>query len=301
MGSRRRNPVKQIDAVLIAALMAIGAGCRGQALDSEAAARRSLESVGARYRPSGVKSRLPVLDAASALEDYLLFAMLNSPTVEAAYFDWAASVERITVERSLPDPRLTFEADIEGSIMSLMPGLMMDFPGPGKLRAAGEAAAAESRMRSARFEMEVLRTAEAVKAAYYRIGLLDHRLTVLHENLRLLESLEELARHQHAAGRVTLQDVLRAQIERERLRTEIENLEDSRSTLLAAFRKALGLQRDDPAPPLTATLPGGVSGDAYPDEASIWALAVERHPVLAGMRAAIEQAQARLALARRHA
>jgi cobalt-zinc-cadmium efflux system outer membrane protein len=47
-----------------------------------------------------------------------------------------------------------------------------------------------------------------------------------------------------------LQDVLRAQIEQDRLKTEIANLEDSRSSLLAQFKAALGLKAQEPSPPL---------------------------------------------------
>ena len=85
---------------------------------------------------------LPELTADSGLDDFLRFAILNQPQVEAAYYDWAASVERITQERSLPDPRLTFEAFFADTITSLMPGLMVDLPGPGKLKAAANVATA---------------------------------------------------------------------------------------------------------------------------------------------------------------
>ena len=45
--------------------------------------------------------------------------------------------------------------------------------------------------------------------------------------------LEQIARTQVEAGKVTLQDVLGAQIEQERLKTEIANLDDSRNPMLA--------------------------------------------------------------------
>ena len=54
--------------------------------------------------------KLPPLAPGSGLSNYLAFALLDSPRVEAAYYDWAASVEGITVERSLPDPQLTLMA-----------------------------------------------------------------------------------------------------------------------------------------------------------------------------------------------
>src|SRR5205814_8115601 len=109
---------------------------------------------------SGERS-LPATDSATGaahassndgLSNFLAFAMLNQPQVEAAYFDWASSIERITVERSLPDPRLTFQSDIANVVMSLIPGLTMDFPGPGKLKAAANVARAESDAKYFAFE-----------------------------------------------------------------------------------------------------------------------------------------------------
>lgn len=75
---------------------------------------------------------LPALMPDSNLSDFSIFAVLNQPQIEAAYFDWVASAERITQERSLPDPRLTFQTDIQNVLRSVMPGLMPELSGPGK-------------------------------------------------------------------------------------------------------------------------------------------------------------------------
>ena len=129
----RLPPVLTVSALALALMLT---GCVGMRTEGEKRAQQDQESVGQVYRPSGERPALPKLGTNAPLHDFLLFAMLNQPQVEAAYFDWAASVERITVERSLPDPRLTFQSDIANMVMTLMPGLMMDFPGPGKLKAA---------------------------------------------------------------------------------------------------------------------------------------------------------------------
>ena len=100
------------------------AGCTGIATKGERAARADLETVNRVYHPNTMERNLPTLTSDSPLGDYLRFAMLNQPSVEAAYFDWAGSVESITVERSLPDPRLSFESDIADIVMTVMPGLM---------------------------------------------------------------------------------------------------------------------------------------------------------------------------------
>lgn len=275
---------------------ALIAGCRGKPLAAELESRRSLDVVGGAYRPGGEKPTLPTLTVESRLQDFLLFAMLNNPSVEARYYEWAASIENTTTARSLPDPRLTFETDIADAVMTLMPGLMMDFPGPGKLRAAGQAAHAESVAAYFAFKQEVLATAHAVKSAYFRLKFLDRRLAIVGQTRDLLIDFEDLARQQNAAGRVTLQDVLRAQIARERVQNDLENLEDSRSALMAEWKSALGLspQQSDPPAPLTFDWT-----EDDPDVALIWSVASSQNPLLLRMRAEVDRAQAMLELAKR--
>jgi len=137
-------------------------GCQGIERPDEHQARRDLAFVGQAYRPGAVAPRL---DASPGLSNYLQFAMMTQPQVRAAFFDWAASVERITVERSLPDPKLTFQAYITDVLTSLMPGLAQDFPGPGKLKAAGKVAGDESRTKYFAFETAALQAAFVVKQA----------------------------------------------------------------------------------------------------------------------------------------
>jgi outer membrane protein TolC len=255
-----------------------------------------VESISDRYRPGDTQPALPTLTADSSLADYLRFAVLNNPRVEAAYYDWAAAVERVTPARSLPDPRLTFETDVADTVMSLMPGLMVDLPGPGKLRAAGEAVAAESRASYFAFEREILRTALAVKTAYARLHFLEESIRVENETLRLVRDLEQLAQQQNAAGRVTLQDVLRAQIARDQVETEITNLEDSRHSLIAELAAALGLGPEHAPPPVPNAFEAS-TGDPRPE--ALLALALERNPSLRAMQADVERAEASLALARK--
>src|ERR1051325_7688740 len=135
------KPLRNVAALGVGAIAIILlAGCKGISTPGERKATADLGSVSEAYRPQNQRPALPTLETNGSLSNFLQFAILNQPQVEASYFDWAASVQRITVERSLPDPRLTFETDIADMVMSLMPGLMMDFPGPGKLKAAANVA-----------------------------------------------------------------------------------------------------------------------------------------------------------------
>ena len=272
------------------------AGCKGMPTPDERAARQDAQAVGQVFRPQEQRPPLPKLETTSSLDEFLRFAMLNQPQIEAKYDDWMASVERITVERSLPDPKLTFQAYIQNTLTSLMPGLMQEFPGPGKRAAAARVASAESRAKYFQFESAVLQAAFDVKRAYYNLHFLDKRIYINRETLALLADLEKSARAQNSVGKVTLQDVYRAQIEKDQLKTEVANLEDSRHPLLAQFKAVLGLTRDQPDPPVPAAF-SATSLDLNADD--ILATAFARNPRLKAMEADVRTAEASVAVARK--
>jgi len=270
------------------------AGCSGLTQRSERFARVDQALVAAAYRPGGRRPALPALSTNSALADFLTYAILNHPQVEAAYFDWSAAIENVTVARSLPDPQLTFQADIMDVVTSVMPGLMQSFPGPGKLRAAAKVAAADSHGKYFAFEKAVLQTAFAVKQSYYRLWFIDDKIRVDREMMQLLAELERIARSQNESGQATLQDVYRAQIEEDRLGSEIAGLEDSRQLLRAEFKAALGLNSEQPEPASPATFEG-TTLDWTPEQ--ILDTAFARNPQLKAMAAEVQSAQASLDLA----
>ena len=247
------------------------------------------------YRPGEGNAMLPTLDANATLGTFLTYAMLNQPRVEAAYYDYAAAVQRTTVERSLPDPRLTLELDIQEVVTMVMPGLMTDLPWAKKLRIRADAASIESQARYFGFETAVLQTAFDVKRPYYHLYFLNERLRVNRETLALLGQLEQLARTQVEAGKATLQDVLRAEIEQDRIETEIVNLDDSRHPMLAQFKAALGMTGDQPNPPMPAQF------ESTPIDLTseqLFADALARNPRLKAMEAEVKMAETGIRLAR---
>ena len=272
----------------------IAAGCRGISTPGERAARRDFKSVAEVYRPGNLKPALPTLTPDAGFSNFLAYALLNSPSVEAAYFDWSASVERITMERSLPDPQITFQSDIMEIVKTVMPGFMQEFPGPGKLRTRAVVASAESRAKYFGFETAVLQTAFDLKRAYYELHFLDARLKINRETFSLLGDLERIARAQNEVGKATLQDVLRAQIERDRVRTDIADLEDSRRPMLAEFKAALGPTHDQPDPPVPSRLQ---TTAVNPDSDELLRIAFARNPRLKAMEADVRAAEAGIAVA----
>jgi len=278
------------------ALCLLLAGCKGIRTEKEKAARQQAQEVAASYRPAGQKPPLPALTPDSGLSNFLAYALLNQPSVETAYYDWAASIERITQARSFPDPQFTFQMDIQNVVTSIMPGLMATIPWPSKLRVGAEIAAAESQAKYFTFQSAVLQTAFEVKRAYYQLYFLNQKVRVNQDTLQLLNELERLARTQNEVGKATLQDVLRAQIEEDRLRTEIANLEDSRNSLMAQFKAALGMKAEEPAPPIPGRFES-TSLDLTSEKLLETALAQNQR--LKSMEAEIRAAEVSIILARK--
>ena len=270
------------------------AGCRGIQTPGEMQARHDLGAVAGQYRPTNDIPALPELTADSTLSNFLAFALLNSPTVEAAFYDWSASVENITVTRSLPDPQLTLQAYITDTLTSLMPGLAWNFPGPGKLKARAGVAAAESQGKYFAFETAVLQAAFNLKRAYYQLGLLEEQLQLKRETLSLLENQERAVRAQNQAGTATLTDALRVQSERDRVGTDLANLEDSCGSVQENFKAALGLTPGQTNPPTPAHFEMS-SENVDADE--LLRVAFARNPQLAAMAADVRTAEADIAVA----
>jgi outer membrane protein TolC len=204
-------------------------------------------------------------------------------------------VENITVARSLPDPKLTFELYADDAVRSLMPGLMADIPGPTKLRAKAAAASAASAVKYFQFESAVQQAAFAVEKSFYPLHFLDAKLAVNRQMLGLLDDLEVLARTQNEVGRATLQDVLQAQIEQEKLRTQTLNLDDSRCVLMAQFKAALGLRVTQPDP----ALPAPAYTEMKMDDEEWLKLALKQNPRLNELEAEIRVADAAIRVAQK--
>jgi outer membrane protein TolC len=266
------------------------AGCVAASHEEQAAAVR-VQQTGAVLRPSGRKPDLPILTADSPLADYLGYALLNHPQVEAAFYDWRAAVEAITPARSLPDPQLTFQADIADTLMTFMPGIMFDFMTRGKRVAMGREAAAASEVAYRNYATTVLRTAATLRKAWIEIAYVDEALRLRAASLAATDQSAALNASDYATGRgmATLGTQVLFLNSTAQVRATIVALEDRRSAARTGFKSALGLLPDDADPPwprmaLTVT--------PLPPEPEFWRAAKAVNPELASMRAMVEMAMA---------
>ncbi len=262
--------------------------CKGKPLPTETKTRENFQEVSEAYRPQGVVLTLPQLTEKSRIEDFLYFGLSNNPKIEIAYYQWAMSVEQISVARSRPDPRLTFSLDIGKMVSSVMVGLMTEIPGPGKLRIAGDMANLESRKKYFDFAIEVLETVYDIKSAYFQMEFYIENLRLKKEYLQLLEGLDSLVLQQNATGRSVMQDALQIKIEVKKLQNEIDNLKDFKIALLAKFKATLGLGVHDDDPPIPEKFDRSI--DAF-DRAEILKTVLESNPKILQLMADVERAQ----------
>lgn len=239
---------------------------------------------------------LPQLDAMATQVDYLRFALLNHPRVRAAFYRWWAQVEAITPARSLPDPALVFQTDITNTILSLMPGLMLDIPAWGMLEAAGEEAAAVAQVAYRQYVLALQETAAQLRSAWAQLIYATERLALGEQTLIALEQSVVVARAGYSTG--FGEASLQAQAEQMNAQARASaELEDRRDALLAArarFKSALGLGHSaaDPHWPSQALAMADLASVE-----SLWAEVQAHNPRLAVLRATADAALAQVAVA----
>ena len=208
------------------------------------------------YMRSGrpvTRESLPAIDDTSGLSDYLTYAALGNPGLEAAFNRWKAALERVPQVRSLPDPRFTYRYFIQEVETRVGPqqqsfALAQTFPWLGKLALRGDVALAEAAAARQRYEAEKLRLFYRVKDAYYEYYYLARAIAVIREQRDLLTYLEQVARTRYRAAASRHPDVIRAQVELGKLDDRLRAAVALRGPVVARLNAAMGRPVQSPLP-----------------------------------------------------
>ena len=100
-------------------------------------------------------------------------------------------------------------------------GVSQDLPYPGKLRLRGDIAKKDADATQQRYESVRREIVTQVKLAYFKLGYLAKRQTILDGDGQLLQQVEQSAEARYRSGMGNQQDVLQAQLERTKLLREI--------------------------------------------------------------------------------
>jgi outer membrane protein TolC len=193
------------------------------------------------------------LDQQSTLADYLTYAALNSPELKSAFYKWQAAMEKIGPARSLPNPQFSFAYYIRHVETRVGPqqnrwGIMQMFPWFGKLKYKGKAASAAAQAAKKMYENQRQRTFSAVKKQLYITFFLGKQISIIGENLQWLHSIEKLISIRYSTGKVSHGNLVKVQLELDRLKDRLESLNDHLSNSRIALKSILNFPLDKTMP-----------------------------------------------------
>jgi len=193
------------------------------------------------------------LDETSTLQDYLAYAALHNPGLEAAFNQWKAALERVPQARALPDPKFEYRYFIEEVETRVGPqrqsfGLMQAFPWFGTLNLAGDVAGQAALAAQQRYEAARQQLFYEVKDAYYEYAYLARAIEITRESVNLVKHLESVALSRYQASAGGHPAVIRAQVEWGKLDDRQRTLEDLRKPLCARLNAALNRPAKAPLP-----------------------------------------------------
>lgn len=174
----------------------------------------------------------PTPDSSTAPVDYFVRQALGAhPSIQAARQRVQAELERIPQVTALPDPQFnnTFwplhdnALQTAGGRIANQMSLQQGVPFPDKLRTKGVIVSREAQMAQAEVERIERQITESVRLAYYELWYATRAIAIIEETRDLVDDLTKVAEARYRAGG-TQQDVLRAQLETDRLDDQLVQL-----------------------------------------------------------------------------
>ncbi len=255
--------------------------------------------------PSYLAAQTPAESAPSRLRLGEVFRTLESrsPRLEAARQMAFAARARIDPARTLPDPQFQL-----GLMNRNLPGfglqdplgmnqlqLMQMLPIAGQLGLAGRVATAQAGAAAARASDLSWELRARAAMAFYELYQIDRSIEVAVETQGLLRDIGTTARTMYSVGQGRQADVLRAQIEIDRMTEEIARMQAMRGAAAARLNALLDRPSDTPVPsPVLPRLPPNLAAAD-----SLERLALAGRPMLAAGALEVEAAIAAERRARR--
>lgn len=164
------------------------------------------------------------------LSELLREATERNPEIIAAKEKWQSAQDIIGARGALPDPQLSFQQYVESVETRVGPikrayGLKQKLPFYGKRGLMSEIATKEAEVLEASYETVRQEVVRQVKIAYYDLFYLSKIIDITDKEKDILKRFEQTATIKYETGKGSQQNILKVQV-------EINRLEDRRLTLL---------------------------------------------------------------------
>lgn len=281
---------------LSAIVMALAAAAGGCSLVPPATKEEvaKADKAGVAYTQPYEKRKLPALPAEPGYSDYLERAFLANGDLEAAYFEWRAALERVTMAGAYPNSNVQLGFDYMFSRESMKAwnrttisasfdqAMMLKLPQ--KVQEAAKVALAEAQATGLKFEQLKFEIQRKVLGAYLDYALMAEELRLADENLRVLKLLSETAANRLRAGG-SQQDLVKAQTQVRMAEADRVSMQAKLSAMGAMLAGMVALPPENPLPvPKALPKPRPMPADDW----RILAVAVDLNRDLASLAKRVE-------------
>ncbi len=211
----------------------------------------------------------------------LIEGLRSNPGLAASAAAWAAAEARIAQARGYPDPTIGvsgFLTPLEtrnGPTRARL-GVQQRVPWPSELDALEDGASARAAAAFSRLNDQALEVSEQIRLAWWELAFLHRALDLVQQTLDLVKTTESSLHSRLEVGRASYGDVVRIEVEREKLEDQLRSYRDRLNPLRHQIRSLIGLGGDESLWPLPTLQQDAVpeAPDAIPEAP------LPRHPAL---------------------
>lgn len=180
----------------------------------------------------------------STLENYLKIAAENNPELKATFSEYMAAMEKVPQVGALPDPQVAFGYFIEPVETRVGPqkwkfNLAQSFPWFGLLEAKENVATEMANAKFEKFENTKSNLFFEVKTAYFNYYFIEKAIEITKENMEILQVFKRLSLVKIEAGKASIVDELRVELELNDLENQLALFVDTKSTIQTNFNNLL--------------------------------------------------------------
>ncbi len=181
------------------------------------------------------------------LRNYLETAATNNPGLQAKFKDYMAAMEKVPQVGSLPEASFAFSYFIEPVETRVGPqrwkfNLAQSFPWFGSLNAKKDVASEMANAKYEEFENSKSNLFFEVKTVYFNYYFIEKAIDITQENIKILEVFKRLSLVKIEAGKASIIDELRVELELNDLNNQLALLSDTKQMLQVKFNNLLNAE-----------------------------------------------------------
>ncbi len=178
------------------------------------------------------------------LNAYLNVAAKNNPGLKASFNNYLAAMEKVPQVGSLPDPKIAFTYFAQSVETRVGPqkwkaSLSQSFPWFGLLKTKKDVATNMAKAKYEIFENAKSNLFFEVKTVYYNYYYLQRAIAITKENIDILNIFKNLSLVKIEAGKATIADELRVELELNDLQNQLALLYDTQEVFKNNFNNLL--------------------------------------------------------------